>query len=83
MMTVTDIRDHVERLQGRLDEERRKLHAGEYSGHPHANAALIDALAGRVTELAERCDLLECMQGSLGTQPSTLDLLAFDHPLAV
>lgn len=69
-MTVTEIRDHAERLQGRLDAERRKVHAGNYQGHPHANLGLIEALEGRVAELLAQCDVVEA------AQPTTVVLVA-------
>lgn len=59
MMTVDEIREHAQRLQGRLDDERRRVTAGEYSGHPSANLKLIAALEGRVAELLDQCDAAE------------------------
>lgn len=61
-MTVTEIRDHAEQLQGRLDIERRKVREGAYHGYPHANLGLIAALEGRVAELLKQCDEVEAAQ---------------------
>lgn len=58
-MTVSEIRDHAERLQGRLTEERHRVRDGHYTGHPAANLKLITALEGRVAELLSQCDALE------------------------
>lgn len=69
-MTVTEIREHAGRLQGRLDIERRRVRAGEYGGHPHANLGLIAALEGRVAELLALCDVVEA------AQPTTVVLVA-------
>ncbi len=62
MMTVDEIKEHAGQLQGRLDAERRKVRAGQYCGHPHANMALIEALEGRVAELLYQCTALEARQ---------------------
>lgn len=61
-MTVTEIREHAEQLRGRLQEERRKVGDGTYSGHPHANLVLIEALEGRVAELLSMADRVEADQ---------------------
>jgi hypothetical protein len=58
-LTVDDIRAHAELLEERLEEERRRVRAGKYSGHPAANLRLIAGLEGRVAELRLMCDLEE------------------------
>lgn len=60
-LTVDDIREHAERLQGRLEEERARVTSGKYSGHPAANLELIAGLEGRVAELLADCDRYEAM----------------------
>lgn len=76
MMTVEDVREHAERLQGRLDLERRRVGSGGYTGHPAANLELISALEHRVAALLEQCDLLELWSTERGVQVTTLDLEA-------
>lgn len=61
-MTVTEIREHAERLQGHLEAERRKVKAGEYSGSRTANLNLVAALEGRIDELLGQCRAMEDRQ---------------------
>lgn len=62
-LTVNEIREHANLLQGRLEYERLRLDAGDYSnGHPRANLELIEALEGRVAELLKLCDTVEARQ---------------------
>ena len=73
-MTVTEIREHAGQLQGRLDIERRKVREGKYSGHPHANLGLIEALEGRVAELMAQCDALEAQTAGRALREEMLSL---------
>ena len=58
-MTTTEIRDHADRLQGRLDEERRRIEHGGYRGNRESNLSLVRALEGRITELLAQCTAVE------------------------
>lgn len=55
-MTVDEIREHADRLEGRLVAERRKVEAGDYTGPRSANLRLIEGLEGRIKELRAQCD---------------------------
>lgn len=63
MMTIAEIRDHTDQLQGRLETERRKIERGHYSGPRSVNLALVHALEGRVTELLAQCEEMERAAG--------------------
>lgn len=59
MMTVDEVREHAGRLQGRLDDERKKVETGRYTGPRSVHLELIEALEGRIGELLAQCDTVE------------------------
>lgn len=59
MMTVVEVREHAERLQGRLETERKKVETGQYTGPRSVHLELIEALEGRIGELLDQCDRVE------------------------
>lgn len=59
MMTVDEVREHAERLQGRLETERKKVETGHYTGPRSVHLELIEALEGRIGELLDQCSKVE------------------------